>query len=369
SGVEVGTDIVWDFLNDQQIPRILFVNHGDKEHANFDKALADAQQFFGNGVVALNFPLNQGENFNSVIDVLRMKKLVFETDGSGNYKTEDIPAELMSKAEELRTQFIEKVAESDDEILEKYFDAGELTNEDIAKGLKIGIINRSIFPVLCGSAKKNIGANLLLDFVAEYGPSPIDLSPVIADVNGAEIELPVDGGDFAGVCFKTLSELHIGELSLIRVYSGALKTGDEILNTTRGSSEKVGQIYSLVGKNRKDVGLLKAGDIGALVKLKDTHTGDSLSAKKNKIKFKPIEFPSPVVEMAINPRAKGDEEKISNGLHTLNEIDPSFKITIDAEVKQTVIAGQGEVHLAVIIQRLKDRFGVDVDRKKPKIPY
>jgi len=369
SGVEVGTDIVWDFLNDQQIPRILFVNHGDKEHANFDKALADAQQFFGNGVVALNFPLNQGENFNSVIDVLRMKKLVFETDGSGNYKTEDIPAELMSKAEELRTQFIEKVAESDDEILEKYFDAGELTNEDIAKGLKIGIINRSIFPVLCGSAKKNIGANLLLDFVAEYGPSPIDLSPVIADVNGAEIELPVDRGDFAGVCFKTLSELHIGELSLIRVYSGALKTGDEILNTTRGSSEKVGQIYSLVGKNRKDVGLLKAGDIGALVKLKDTHTGDSLSAKKNKIKFKPIEFPSPVVEMAINPRAKGDEEKISNGLHTLNEIDPSFKITIDAEVKQTVIAGQGEVHLAVIIQRLKDRFGVDVDRKKPKIPY
>ena len=370
AGVEVGTDIVWEILENYGTPRLFYINHLNKEHANFDKTFEALHATYGNAVVALNFPVNQGENFNSVIDVLTMKKITFSTDGSGKYTTEDIPAELKTKAEDLRTQFVEKVAECDDEILEKYFEEGELSNEDIVKGLKIGLVSKSIFPVLCGAASKNIGVNLLIDFIAEYGPSPADIGSIQAEEDGKEIEIKIDeNADFVGFVFKTQSELHVGELSLIRVYSGTLKTGDEVNNSTPNSTEKIGQIYALNGRNRKEIGLLKVGDIGALVKLKNTHTGDTLCSKKRKIKIKPVDFPEPVVEVAVTPKSKGDEDKISSGLHTLNEIDPSFKVTIDSELHQTVIAGQGEVHLDVIIKRLKERFGVDVDRKKPRIPY
>ena len=369
-GVEVGTDIAWEILDEYGTPRMFFVNHMDKEHANFDKTYDEIRDAFGNSAVILNFPVNQGETFDSVIDVLRMKKLTFAGDNSGSYSVADIPDDLKDKAESLRTEFIEKVAESDDEILEKYFENGDLTPEDIAKGLKIGLTNKSIYPILCGAAKKNMGTHLLLDFITEYAPSPADLSPYAAEEDGKEIQIEADpAGDFSAFVFKTLSEMHVGELSLIRVYSGAIKQGDEVLNTTQGVNEKIGQIYTLNGKTRKEIGVLSAGDIGALVKLKSTHTNDTLCSKKRKIKFKPIDFPTPVTEVAVKPKSKGDEEKISSGLQTLNEIDPSFSVTIDPELHQTVIAGQGEVHLSVILKRLKDRYGVDVERAKPKIPY
>jgi len=370
AGVEVGADIAWEILDEYGTARIFFINHMDKEHANFDNVLKDVRDAYGNGVVALNFPVNQGEQFDSVIDVLRMKKITFAADESGKYTVDDIPDDLKEKAQQLRTEFIEKVAECDDEILEKYFESGELTPEDIVNGIKIGLMKKTIFPLLCGAAKKNVGVHLLSDFIAEYGLSPADLSPYVAEENGEEIKIEADAAaDFSGFAFKTLSEMHVGELSLVRVYSGALKQGDEVLNSTRGNSEKIGQIYSLNGKTRKEIGVLTAGDIGALVKLKGTHTNDSLCSKKRKIKFKQIEFPTPVTEVAVKPKSKGDEDKISSGLQTLNEIDPSFKVRIDSELHQTVISGQGEVHLAVILQRLKERYGVDVERKKPKIPY
>jgi len=369
SGVEVGTDLGWEILQEYDKPRLFFINHLNREHADFNKALEDAKETYGNGVVAVNFPVNEGEGFNSVIDVLRMKKATFSGD-NGKYTLEDIPADLQDKAENLRTEFIEKVAECDDEILEKYFEAGELSEEDIVKGIKAGLVSKSIFPVLCGSASKNVGTQLLMDFLTNYCPSPADMPPVSAEEGGKEIELKAEeNGEFAGFVFKTLSELHVGELSLIRVFSGSAKAGDDVINTTRDSSEKIGQIYTLNGKERKEIGILNAGDIGALVKLKETHTGDTLSSKKKKLKFKPLEFFTPVYEIAITPKSKGDEDKISTGLHTLNEIDPSFNITIDPELHQTVIAGKGEVHLSVILKRLKERYGVEVERKKPKIAY
>ncbi|MBC8181898.1 elongation factor G [candidate division KSB1 bacterium] len=369
SGVEVGTDLGWEILQDYDKPRLFYINHLNREHANFDKVLEDARETFGNAVVAVNFPVNEGEGFNSVIDVLKMKKVTFSGD-SGKYTLEDIPADLQDKAENLRTEFIEKVAECDDEILEKYFEEGELSEDDIVKGIKTGLVSKLIFPVLCGSATKNVGTQLLMDFITSYCPSPADMSAFTAEEDGKEVELKAEGnGEFAGFVFKTLSELHVGELSLIRVFSGSVKTGDDVLNTTRDGSEKIGQIYTLNGKERKEIGILNAGDIGALVKLKETHTGDTLSSKKKKLKFKPLEFFTPVYEIAITPKSKGDEDKISTGLHTLNEIDPSFSITIDPELHQTVIAGKGEVHLTVILKRLKERFGVEVERKKPKIAY
>jgi len=370
AGVEVGTDLVWEVLNDLGIPRFFYVNHLNKEHADFDKTISDAQESYGNGVVALNFPVNQGEEFNSIIDVLRMKKVTFSADGSGKYTMEDIPADLQSKADDMRMQFVEKVAESNDELLEKYFEAGELTDEDIAKGLKTGLVSKAIFPVLCGAATKNVGTQLLLDFITDYCPSPKDVSPIIAEEDGKEVEVVTDeNGEFAGLVFKTLSEKHLGELSLIRAFSGTIKSGDDVVNVTQDSTEKIGQIYTLIGRERKDIGSIRAGDIGALVKLKNTQTGDTLASKKKKVKIKPIDFPTPVVEMAVSPKTKGDEDKISTGLSTLNLIDPSFTVTIDPELHQTVISGQGEVHLLIILKRLKERYGVEVERKKPKIPY
>jgi len=370
SGVEVGTEIVWEFLEEYGSPRLFFVNREDKEHANFDKTLADIRDAYGNAVTAVQFPVNEGEGFNSIIDLLRMKKITFG-DESGKYKQEDIPADLQDKANDLRNVLIEKIAESDDAILEKYFEEGELSEEDIVKGLRAGIVSRSIYPVLCGAAAANAGVQTLMDFIDEYGPSPVDLSPYTAkDPEGTEIEINADESEpFSGLVFKTLSEMHVGELSLVRVYSGSLKSGDEVANTSRNISEKIGQIYALNGKTRNEIGVLKAGDIGALVKLKDTHTGDTLADKKRPVVFAGIEFPEPVVQVAVAPKSKGDEEKISNGLHILHEIDPSFTVVIDPELRQTVVSGQGELHLAVIIQRLKERFGVEVDQKKPKIPY
>ncbi len=371
AGVEVGTELAWDILEEYSTPRIFTVNLLDREHSRFEKVLNQAKEAYGHAVVAVQFPVTEGETFNAVIDVLRMKKLTFESDSSGKYKVEDIPAEFQDKAEEMRNALIEQIAESDDEILEKYFDSGELSEDEIVKGLKAGIINRTIFPVLCTAANKNYGVTSLMDFIVQYGPSPEDM-PILKVDNAQDgsFEITADpNSPFCGLVFKTLSEMHVGELSLLRVFSGKIESGNDVMNTSRKSSEKIGTIYTLQGKNRKELSSLGAGDIGALVKLKDTHTTNTLADKKRLAVLPGIEFPEPVVQLAVSPKAKGDEEKIGTGLHTLNEIDPSFTVTVDPELKQTVIAGQGELHLSIIIQRLKERYGVDVDQKRPKIPY
>jgi elongation factor G len=236
--------------------------------------------------------------------------------------------------------------------------------------LRKGIAAGTIYPVMCGSAIKNVGVQQLLDFVCAYGPSPAD-RPAAAgeDSGGKAVNVELGNPMFSGFVFKTLSEMHVGELSLIRVYSGQVKSGDEVGNNARSITEKIGQIYELNGKNRKEVGILKAGDIGALVKLKNTHTNDTLADKKCHVKYPRILFPEPVVQVAVAPKTKGDEDKISSGLHTLHETDPSFTVEVNAELKQTVLSGQGDTHLAIVIQRLKERYGVEVEQKKPKIPY
>jgi len=371
NGVEVGSDMAVEILEEYQTPRLFFINLLDREHARFDDALTSIKQAYGNNVVPFILPVNQGEGLNSIIDLLHKKKITFMEDTSGKFKEEDVPAELTDQVETLHTELIEKIAECDDTILEKYFEAGELSENDMAVGLRAGIVNRSLFPVFCGSASKNVGVQNMLDFICEYGPSPASRSPYPAfDDAGKEIQIACDEhGEFCAFAFKTIAEMHVGELSLIRLYSGSLKSGDEVVNTTRRTNEKIGQIYTLAGKTRKEINVLRAGDIGALVKLKDTHTGDTLAVKKRLVKFAPITFAEPVVQVAVSPKSKGDEEKISNGLHIMHEIDPSFTHIQDPELKQTVVSGLGELHLTIIMQRLKERFGVEVDQKKPKIPY
>ena len=371
SGIEVGTDMAWEILEKLKSPRLLFINRLDKEHAKFDTVVAEIQEAYGHSVIPAQFPVNEGEGFSAIVDLLTMKQWSFQTDGSGKYKIEDIPANLQGKADGMRNALIEKIAESDDEILEKYFEAGELTPEQITQGLRAGIRNATIFPVLCGAASKNMGSIPLLDFISDYGPAPNDRPPVLAsDSAGAELRIKLDDkATFSGFIFKTLSEMHVGELSLIRVYSGQIKSGDEVINTCNNITEKIGQIYELNGRNRKEKGNLIAGDIGALVKLRNTHTNNTLSDRKTQVLFPAVIFPEPVVQVAVTPKSKGDEDKISSGLHTLNETDPSFTIEINPELKQTVLSGQGEIHLAVIVNRLKERYGVEVEQKKPKIPY
>jgi len=371
-GIEVGTEQVIEFADEYKIPRLLFVNRIDSEHADFSKVLSSARERYGTGVVALQFPVNQGEGFNKLVDLLTMKLITFEGGDKGKYAMSDIPDDLAQKANELRDKVIESAAESDDSLLETYFDAGTLTDEQISEGLRKGILNRSVIPVICGSADKNYGTHQLLDVMDQMGPSPDSFQIKTGiDVKTKEPKDRKISGDEDVCClvFKTISEAHVGELSLVKVISGVLHSGSDVQNTSRGSGEKIGQIYILNGKDRKEIGNLSAGDIGALVKLKSTSTGNTLSGKKDPIVLDPIKFPEPVISVAISPKSRGDEEKISNGLHMLRDEDPSFTVVQDPELHQTIISGQGELHLNVIIKALKERFGVEVAQERPKIPY
>jgi len=370
-GIEVGTEQVIGFANEYGIPRCFVVNRIDNEHSDFDKVLASLKERYGNGAVAFQFPVSQGEGFSKIVDVIKMKLLTFE-DSSGKMSESELPDDLKSKAEELRSQIVESAAESDDELLEIYFDQGDLNDEQLQKGIRAGILNKNIMPVLCSVAAKNFGGSSFLDFLTTYGPAPSDFVSKEGTVPGKDekIERKISADEpFSAFVFKTISEAHVGELSLIKVISGSLRSGDDVLNTTNSKSEKIGQMYLLNGKKRVEAGVLSAGDIGALVKLKHTSTSDTLSDPKNPIVYPKIQFPEPVISVAIYPKSRGDEDKISNGLHVLHDEDPSFTVVQDAELKQTIISGQGELHLKVIINALKDRFGVEVDEKRPKIPY
>lgn len=372
SGVEVGTESVAKLADKYGISKLFFVNRMDKEHADFDKSFSSIQERFGNKAAQVHLPVNPGEDFDSFIDLLKMELVKYEKNGSGKYSTGDIPEEFKAKAEELHEKLVEAAAENDDQLLEKFFEEGTLTSEEIKTGLKLGIANHAVFPVLCGSAAKNIGIPHLMDFVADYGTSPLERPSEAAKKAGSDEEVEracKDDMPLSMLVFKTVSEAHIGEMSFFKVMSGKLSSGSEVMNTSRNVSEKIGQIYVMNGKNRKELGVLHAGDIGATVKLKDTHTGNTLSDKRELVVLRGIEFPAPVIRIAVEPKSKGDEEKISTGLQTLHEQDPTFVANYDGELRQTIISGQGELHLDIIVKRLKERFGVDVNLVEPKIPY
>lgn len=366
-GVEVGTEAVSDFADQQGVSKLFFANRMDNEHANFDKALAMARERYGNGVIPVQFPANQGNGFNQIVDLISMKLHTYEVGGKGKPAVADIPADLQGKADELRNQLIESAAENDEAIMEAYFENESLTDEQLQTGMRKGILSGTLMPMLCGSAEVNAGTGALLDFIGRFAPTPLDKG----SVQGLEDKSRTLSND-ESLCtfvFKTISEAHVGELSLVRVFSGKLTSGSDVQNITQGASEKIGQIYKLNGKNRTDIGMLKAGDIGALVKLKKTSTGHTLCEKNNPIQLAPIAFPDPVISVAVRPKSRGDEEKISTGLHILHDEDPSFTVVNDPELRQTILSGQGDLHLTVIIDRLKEKYGVEVEQERPKIPY
>ncbi len=369
NGVEVGTETMWNHATKLGIPKMLVVNGIDREHTKFDTILAQVRSRFGNNVFPMQLPVNEGPGYDQNVDVLRSKLISYQADGSGQMTEGELPDGLQEKVKGLHEELIEYVAESDDSLLEKFFDEDGLSEEDMRNGIHRAIQDQTFIPLFCTSATSNVGVARVCDFISKYGSSPDDRKTITAhDQQGNDVEVSLDGSDTVLQIFKTVAESHVGELSLFRVYSGKVKTGQDYHNSDRYTNERFGQMFILNGKNRTQVDQLSAGDIAGVVKLKDTHTGNTLCSGKH-VTLPPLDLPNPNIHAAIKSRAKGDEEKLAVGLATLHEEDPTFVYRVDSEVKQTIISGQGELHLTVTTERLKRRFGIDIHLEEPKVPF
>jgi len=354
------------------LPSAIIINKCDNEHSTFKNTFEQSKERLSSGAVIVTFPVKEGVNFDTVIDVVKMKAYTYGETGSKKVTEAEIPAELKAEAESYRTELIEKVAETTEELMNKYFDKGTLNEEDLTNGIKLALIKRNFSPVFAMSSSKGIGINNFLDFISAYFPSPTDRGGEegsLKDKNAKVFVKPEVNGEPVLFVFKTISEQHVGELSLFKVYSGTVHSGMDMVNEANGKFERLSQLSILNGHNRKEVINILAGDIGAVVKLKDTHTNNTLSSKNFPVIMSPIEFPDAVIRGAIVPKAKGDEDKIATGLHTLHEEDPSFSVNFDPEISQTIISGQGELQLSLAIKRLKERYGVEVDLVEPRVPY
>ena len=368
AGVEIGTERVWGFAGEYNLPRLLFINKMDRSDAAPDEVLEVVKERFGRQAVQFQLPVNPGEGFNQLIDLVGMKLLTYK---DGKAEEGDIPGDLQDRAQELHEQLIEAVAETDEELMEKYFSDGELTPEDLNEGLRKAIAQLELFPVYFGDAYNNVGVDSLLDALLHYAPTPLEAAGLTYETEeDGEVALEArEEAPLAALVFKIIAEQHVGELSLLRLYSGSLKSGDEVSNPAKNSNERIGQIFHLNGHQRDEVDNAKAGDIVALVKLKDTHTGNTLCAKGKPVKLPGIEFPEPLICVAISPKEKGGEDRIATGLSQLREEDPSFIFKYDGEIRQSLLLAQGELHLDTVIQRLKERYGAEVSSEAPRIPY
>lgn len=365
-GVEVGTDVIWQYTEQFKTPMIFAVNHLDDEKADFDNTVREAKNHFGNNVTVIQYPLQQGEGFHAIVDVLRMTMYKFK-DAGGKPEKLAIPPEEKEKADLLHKELIEAVAGNDETLMEKYFEKGELDEDDIKTGMKKAMVNHDLFPLFCLSAERNMGSGRLMGFIDNVCPSANEMPP----------QVPVAGEDIAcdatkPVCafvYKSISEPHVGELSFMKVFSGTVKAGMDLINETTGVSEKLNQLFVMEGNKRINVGELSAGDIGATLKLKNTHVNNTLHEKNVSYELKPIVFPAPNMSIAISTVKKGEEEKLSAALHQLREEDPTLIVKVSSELKQTIIHCQGDMHLAVIKWKLQHQYKVDVVFEDPRIPY
>ena len=376
-GAEVGTEIVGKYAGEFRNPTLIVVNKIDHENADFERVVKQAHEMISHDVIPVQFPLKQGLGFDSIVDVMRMRLLKFTPGGNGKYVEQEIPGDAKGRAGELRQQLMELIAETDETLLNKYLEKGSLSDDDFTRGLRAGIRDRKVFPLFCAASTINVGVSSMMDFLCDYAPAPPDMGDLHAmppaAQNGQEKQDIVVKQDPNGqpslFVFKTLSESHVGELSFFKVCSGTMTPGLDLMNQSNGKGERLAQLYTMNGKDRKEVGKLMAGDIGAVVKLKDTHTNNTLSTKAFPVAYAPIEFPEPVFHAGIIPKAKGDEDRISTGLHSLHQEDPTFLFRVDPELHQTIISGQGELHLNIVVKRLKQKFNVDVDLVEPRVAY
>ncbi len=371
-GVEVGSEISGKFVDEFGLPSAIIINKVDNEHSAFVRTELQAKDRLSSGAIVVTFPVNEGTSFDTVIDVITMKAYQYGDAGSRKVTEKEIPADLLPKAEKYRTELVEKVAETTEELMNKYLEEGSLSQDDFNNGITLALIKRNLSPVFAVSAQKGIGINNFMNFVAKYFPTPIDRGGeevTLKDSKNKVLLKPDAKGEPVLFIFKTISEQHVGELSLFKVYSGTIAAGMDFTNQNNNKSERLSQLSVLNGHSRTDVSKLSAGDLGAVVKLKDTHTNNTLVSKNLSVVIKPIVFPEAVIRSAIIPKAKGDEDKIASGLHTLHEEDPSFSVKFDPEISQTIISGQGELQLSLAVKRLKERYDVEVDLVEPHVPY
>lgn len=369
SGVAVGTEKSWAYAKEHSIPKMFYINKMDEENANFFGVLDKLINTFGKGVVAFQLPIIEGEKFTGYVDVINMNAKKFDKD-----KLVDaaIPDDLLDKIQGVKDSLNEAIAETSEALMEKYFGGEEFTHDEIKEGICLGIADGSLVPVFCGSAIHNLGVQILMDAIIEYMPSPADRPAVKAQKAGSDevIEVKaVTDAPVSALIFKTVADPFVGKISLFRVYSGVLKTDSVLYNSTTEKTEKIANLFVMRGKKQIPVDKLIAGDIGGVAKLQGANTNDTLCDQSKKIVFDKIEFPEPAISLAVEPKSKGDEEKIGQGLQKLMDEDPTMKVTLNTETHQTLISGVGEQHLDVIVSKLKAKFGVSVNLIDPKVPY
>lgn len=365
-GVEVGSDLIWDYTEKFKTPMVLVVNKLDDENADFDQTVAEAKTHFGNNVVVTQYPLQQGPDFHSIIDVLKMCMYVFPETG-GKPEKKEIPVSEKAKAEQLHRELVEAVAVNDETLMEHYLEKGELDEDEMREGLKKSLIHHDLFPVFCLSAAKDMGPGRLMGFIDNVCPSANEMPP--QKTRSGESLICDSNGPACMFIYKTVSEPHVGDLSYFKVYSGTIKSGMELENESTGVVEKINQLYLIEGNKRINVTELSAGDIGATLKLKNTHTNNTLHVRGKNYELPPIEFPPSNMTVAIEPIKKGEEEKLSLALHQLKEEDPTIIVKVSPELKQTLIHCQGDMHLAVSKWKIEHLFKVEVKFSRARIPY
>jgi elongation factor G len=371
-GVKAQTQTLWRWADEFEVPRIAFINKLDRERSDYLKAVDDMESSLGCRPVAVNMPIGEEEDFKGVIDLITMKARLFKFDDKGTYDEGDIPEEYQDEAERLHVMLMEACAEADDELMEKYLETEELSNDEILRGLREGALTGVFVPVFCGSATANIGIRQLLDYIVLTLPSPIDKGTQLGTnpKTGDEEERRPDPNEpFSAMVFKTVSDPFTGKLNLFRVYSGTVKSDSSVYNPNKECNERLGQILLPEGKKQKAVSEAVAGDIVAIAKLKETTTGDTLCDANKPIIYECPVNAKPVISFALEPKSKGDEEKIFSGLSKLTEEDPALSVQRDAETKEMIISGMGQVHVEVAVEKLKRKFGAEVILKEPKVPY
>lgn len=371
-GVQPQSETVWRQANKYRVPRMVFVNKMDRIGANFFSVEEQIKNRLKANPVPIQIPIGAEDEFKGVIDLIEMKAIVWENEAKPTeFSIQEIPANLLEKAEEYRAKMIEAVAETDDALMEKFFGGEELSNEEIKKGIKAGCLAMNIIPMLCGTAFKNKGVQPLLDAVVDYLPAPDEVAAIKGEYeDGTEVTVDsTDDGEFAGLAFKIMTDPFVGQLTFVRVYRGQLESGSYAYNTVKGKKERIGRLLRMHSNKREEIKVLYAGEIGAVVGLKDTLTGDTLAGEKEHVILEKMDFPDPVISVAVEPKTKADQEKMGIALQKLAQEDPSFRVSTDEESGQTIISGMGELHLEIIVDRMLREFKVEAEVGQPQVAY
>ncbi|MGB0997113.1 MAG: elongation factor G, partial [Pseudomonadales bacterium] len=372
SGVEPQSETVWRQANKYEVPRVVFVNKMDRQGADFPRVIEQIRERLGANPVPLQLAIGSEENFSGVVDLITMRAIYWNEDDQGlSHRTEDIPQELLESAEGMREQLMEAAAEANEELMDRYLEEGELSESDLLQGIRIRTLANEIVPALCGSAFKNKGVQSVLDAVVEYLPAPTEVKAIEGTLKNGDTATREadDEAPFAALAFKIATDSFVGTLTFFRVYSGVLKTGDQVYNPIKDKRERIGRMVQMHANNREEIKEVRAGDIAAAIGMKDVTTGETLCSKEKAITLERMEFPDPVISVAVEPKSVADQEKLTVALSKLAQEDPSFRVETDKETGQMIISGMGELHLEVIVDRMQREFGVAANIGKPQVAY